>query len=243
MFTCVSKSEFTYPISPARPKKHLGQPFFWLGTHQVQKNKLSVGCSPNKKFTSNKLGPGSSYKWAYDSTYRGYDSLVSPFIFLDQPAPTLVVGWFWLILTWEVLDDSGETLRIEIVAVNQLARALMSLFVVLPKNLGKPHKFKKGCDKLVREKKSKLFICCFFLGLLLDVFLFFCWGGIWGRKGLHRVVFPRKSRGNRGPRVRRKLHQDSPALFWCKSSWHTKSSQNGIINQTITMTIDISGSL
>eukprot|EP00434_Breviolum_minutum_P000809 symbB.v1.2.000711.t2/scaffold40.1/size395337/15 len=33
----------------------------------------------------------------------------------------------------EVLDDSGETLRIEIVAVNQLARALMSLFVVLPK--------------------------------------------------------------------------------------------------------------
>ena len=54
------------------------------------------GCSPNKKFTPPpSWTPGSSYKWAYDSTYRGYDSLISPFIFLDQPAPTLVVGWFW----------------------------------------------------------------------------------------------------------------------------------------------------
>ena len=58
------------------------------------------GCSPNKKFTPPpSWTPGSSYIWAYDSTYRGYDSLISPFIFLDQPAPTLVVGWFWLILT------------------------------------------------------------------------------------------------------------------------------------------------
>ena len=33
-------------------------------------------------------------------------------------------------------DDSGETLRVEIVAVNRMARFLMTIFVLLPKNLG-----------------------------------------------------------------------------------------------------------
>lgn len=227
MFTCVSKSEFTYPISPARPKKHLGQPFFWLGTHQVQKNKLSVGCSPNKKFTSNKLGPGSSHKWAYDSTYKGYDSLISPFITISSGAHR-PPGWCCkMILTWEVLDDSGETLRIEIVAVNQLARALMSLFVVLPKNLWDTVWFKRDVNFPGPVFFFLAFrLWCFLLGCCWMFFLFFCWGGIWGRKGLHGyVVPPRKKCGlvawesaNAPPKNPSKNHQ---RCFWCKSSWHT----------------------
>ena len=43
----------------------------------------------------------------------------------------------------EVLDDSGETLRVEIVAVSWQARFIVSILVLLPKRLGREDEAKR----------------------------------------------------------------------------------------------------
>ena len=61
----------------------------------------------------------------------------------------------------KVKDDSGETLHVEIVAVNRMARFLMTVFVLLPKRLGDSAKVMSTDVDLSMEQ-----CCCGFTSAL-----------------------------------------------------------------------------